>query len=547
VSQRLVDAADNKKQVWRLDVEVLLASPPGGDSGTVYAEVDLGNGERVTASGQATLPSETDLVARPDGAREFSARLKLDVPADKVELWWPTGYGKQPLYNLTVGFQPKGDDCGGKAEGAAALLRDGPVLPSADASAAESSTDPPVRAAAIAKLPYPVGGGASTCTAARRRIGFRTVELVEIPAKQAAAGDLRASWTADLDKYMWPSHYRPKEDWATIDGQWQYLGDPPVFWGPMYPTFGGYNFTYPSIGMTTPPMVADPSAPGGKRRATIDDGDGESFYFRVNGIPVYSKGSNLIPFSMFATNDTAAVVSRTLDMAQATHQNTIRIWGGGFYLSDYFHDQLDERGLLGWPETPFACNIYPISMEGFSTNIREEVRQQVRRITSHPSIMLWGGGNENEASLEWYSNTRANAPLYVSEYSALFGPSGLIAGVMQELAPSHPYLDSSPSSGYAQRPDPAKGVAGVKRWAQSQDPRCVVGFGFGSVFLFLRARVRSRPPPQKKPPLRTQVRRSAHLHLQQRLRGLALVPQQQIHQRARLAIDAHDRHVCRGY
>jgi beta-mannosidase len=30
------------------------------------------------------------------------AKLKIAVPAKDVDLWWPVGYGKQPLYDLKV-------------------------------------------------------------------------------------------------------------------------------------------------------------------------------------------------------------------------------------------------------------------------------------------------------------------------------------------------------------------------------------------------------------------------------------------------------------
>jgi len=572
--------------VFSLDVEVLLSAPPGGDAGTVYADVALPGGRHVTARGDAILPPASDLLSRP--GREFAARLTLDVPVDAVELWWPVGYGAQPLYNLTVAFKPKGDDCGGGGgdddDDASFFQGAAPAPPGADASLAESSTDPLLRAAALSKLPYPAGGA---CTAARRRVGFRTIELVEAPAKQAAAGDLRASWTSPLDASKWPAWYRADENWATIDGQWQYLGESPVFWGPSQPTFGGYDFTWPPPGLTTPPTVADPSAPGGRRVAKASDGDGEAFYFRVNGVPVYSKGSNVIPLSVLPVNVTAAIITRTLDMAAATHQNTMVRRAGAvaaswpsvvllllfapssFRSADTFlpslkqknkheknktrngrddaknstntkqqrqHTKMNTTARVGrrllharllprrarrarharlageWlsgggdrrlpasfspsspntttsahpheitpttthalKETPFACNTYPASMPNFLENVRQEVRQAVRRLGSHASTALFGGNNEVEASLSWYTNTRANAPLYVSEYNELFIRT--IGGVMKELAPATTYLDSSPSSGLAQRPSPGSSATGdegtlaVKRWAQPQDPR----------------------------------------------------------------------------
>jgi beta-mannosidase len=45
--------------------------------------------------------------------------------------------------------------------------------------------------------------------------------------------------------------------------------------------------------------------------------------------------------------------------------------------------------------------MYPIDTE-FLNTVREEVRDNVRRLQHHPSIALWAGNNENEAGLMSY-------------------------------------------------------------------------------------------------------------------------------------------------
>lgn len=46
----------------------------------------------------------------------------------------------------------------------------------------------------------------------------------------------------------------------------------------------------------------------------------------------------------------------------------------------------------------FACSMYPRDRP-FLENVKKEIQYQMQRLIHHPSIVIWGGNNENEQSL----------------------------------------------------------------------------------------------------------------------------------------------------
>ncbi len=123
---------------------------------------------------------------------------------------------------------------------------------------------------------------------------------------------------------------------------------------------------------------------------------GTSFYFFVNGVPVFAKGSNWIPADSFPARISPEKLEHLLASAAAANHNMIRVWGGGYYEDDTFYDLCDRYGLLVWQDFMFACAGYPLNEPDFVENVREEVIQQVRRLRHRACLALWCGNNEME-------------------------------------------------------------------------------------------------------------------------------------------------------
>jgi beta-mannosidase len=130
-----------------------------------------------------------------------------------------------------------------------------------------------------------------------------------------------------------------------------------------------------------------------------------SFGFKINGVPIFAKGANLIPFDMFPARVTAAQQRRILDSAVAANMNMVRVWGGGYYPDDTFYDIADELGLMVWQDFMFGGAVTPPDAD-FRHNVAAEAEEQVERLQAHPSLVIWAGNNEVQAGWELWSDRK---------------------------------------------------------------------------------------------------------------------------------------------
>ncbi|CAG2163303.1 unnamed protein product [Oppiella nova] len=117
---------------------------------------------------------------------------------------------------------------------------------------------------------------------------------------------------------------------------------------------------------------------------------GLTFYFQVNGVPFFAKGTNWIPANILQEDLTRDYLKHMMESARDANMNMMRVWGGGVYESDYLYELADEYGIMLWQDFMFACGSYP-SDPDFLATVDIEVTQQTRRLQHHPSIAIWSG------------------------------------------------------------------------------------------------------------------------------------------------------------
>ncbi len=175
-----------------------------------------------------------------------------------------------------------------------------------------------------------------------------------------------------------------------------------------------------------------------------EDEWGRSFAFVVNGIQIFAKGSNWIPADSFPTRITTQSLERLIKSAAQTHQNMLRVWGGGFYEDERFYDLCDKYGILVWQEFIFSCSGYPLDIPEFLENVHQEVIQNVRRLRHRASLALWCGNNEMEWGWVDWKWDRAGLQDLKTGYDQFFHHT-LKEWCLAE-DPDHAYWPSSPSS-----------------------------------------------------------------------------------------------------
>ncbi|WP_425955285.1 glycoside hydrolase family 2 protein [Xylanimonas sp. McL0601] len=174
---------------------------------------------------------------------------------------------------------------------------------------------------------------------------------------------------------------------------------------------------------------------------TADDAAGAPFVLRVNGEPVLVRGINWIPDHAFLTRVTRERYARGIADALDANVNLFRVWGGGIYENDDLYDLADEAGILLWQDFLFACAAYSESDE-MRAEVEAEARENVARLSPHPSLVIWNGNNENTwGRVDWgWGGTLGGRPWGDGYYREL------LPAIVAELDPTRFYAPASPYS-----------------------------------------------------------------------------------------------------
>jgi len=203
------------------------------------------------------------------------------------------------------------------------------------------------------------------------------------------------------------------------------------------------------------PDAAESSIRTGLRTVELrreeDAKGGQGFTFVINGVPIFAKGANVIPFDMFPARVDPARIRRELTAARDANMNMLRNWGGGYYEDDAFFNIADELGLLVWQDFMFGGGMQPGYDPAFRANVVAEARDNVRRLRRHPSVVLWCGNNEEETAWKDWGHgkdLKAADPVFAAKvwqgYVDVFGHD--LRHVVGEEGLGVPYWSSSPSN-----------------------------------------------------------------------------------------------------
>ncbi len=117
----------------------------------------------------------------------------------------------------------------------------------------------------------------------------------------------------------------------------------------------------------------------------------------INGKKIFMKGYNWVPIDVFYGLKHTKKLKRLIELALHAGINAFRVWGGGLIEKESFYDLCDEYGIMVWQEfiqSSSGIENKPSEEPEFLALMKREARNIIPRRKNHPSLIIWGGGNE---------------------------------------------------------------------------------------------------------------------------------------------------------
>lgn len=192
---------------------------------------------------------------------------------------------------------------------------------------------------------------------------------------------------------------------------------------------------------------------------------GTSFFFEVNGIPIFCGGSDWIPADNFIPRISRERYYDWVKLVAEGNQFMIRVWGGGIYEEQAFYDACDELGILVWQDFMFGCGNYPAWPE-LLDSIKREAEENIKLLRHHPSIVIYAGNNEDyqyaeSVNLTWEQENKDAESWLKTDFPARYIYEKILPDACRKLTPSVYYHPGSPWGGVDTR-DPT--VGDIHQW-----------------------------------------------------------------------------------
>ena len=415
--------------------------------------------------GRSTTRVEALTPETPNSVAVVHASIEASVP--QIKLWWPLHYGEPNLYNITAIIDWDGASTPppvAKAVGFRSVgLYTGPA-----ASQPPQKVDPAHAAAFVGcfKDGNPYWGGKQHALpllagdSPDMTVGKCIAMCAHAGPNYTLAGlqpgaALKSNQRGGL-KQKGTSCYCGSEIGQTCDGclrgvgtlgdpgecVWPCGGDPSIACGGgsyMWGANSVYNVTAAAAGSTGSAAAASPAPP-----APGTEGSGDSaMAIVVNGVHIFSRGANLVPFELLEATVKPEYIKRTVQSVHDGGLNMLRVWGGGIWQDDLFYEECDRKGILIYHDSMFSMRLYPVQDAAFRQNVIGEIQYQVSRLMHHPAIVLWDSSNENDGDPAFYYD--------------------VVLTSIAEADNSRPLWPASPSSGFATGVDTATGLPNGNR------------------------------------------------------------------------------------